>query len=184
MTRRVTDVLEDLRMGSDEAEAALLDIVYGELRGIAERHMRRQAAHHTLQPTALVHEAYVRLLGGRASDFRDRGHFLAAASRAMRCVLVDVARSRTRLKRGGDRVRVTLHESDAANAPLEVEVLAVHEALDRLEQIDSRLQRVVELRFFGGLTMDETALAMGVSRRKAFHLWEHARSWLFRELKR
>jgi RNA polymerase sigma factor (TIGR02999 family) len=182
LSPRLTDALEALRRGEERAEAALLDLAYAELRRIAGRQMRGQPAGHTLQPTALVHEAYLRLLGGRPGAFRDRRHFFAAAARAMRSVLVDMARHRARLKRGGGRLRVTLEAHDGAAPGLDAEILAVHEALTRLEALDARLARTVELRFFGGLDMDETAWALGVSRRQAFYLWEHARSWLFREL--
>ncbi len=179
---RVTDVLRELREGAPAAREQLFRLVYAELKRIASAHMRREPQGHTLQPTALVHEAYLKLLG--EEGWRDRSHFLVAASRAMREILVDHARGRAALRRGGGRGRVTLDEGiDAGRSPTE-ELLAVHEALARLEAIDAQWSRVVELRYFGGLTFEDTAQAMGVSLRTAKRLWERARAWLLREVER
>jgi RNA polymerase sigma factor (TIGR02999 family) len=180
---RVTEVLRELDGGSAEAREELFRLVYAELRRIASAHMRREPQGHTLQPTALVHEAYLKLVGEEGA-WGDRAHFLVAASRAMREILVDHARGRAALRRGGGRRRVTLDEGiDAGRSPTD-ELLAVHEALARLEAIDAEWSRVVELRYFGGLTFEEAAAVMGVSLRTAKRLWERARAWLLREIER
>lgn len=179
---RVTEVLRELRDGAPSAREQLFRLVYAELKRIAAAHMRREPQAHTLQPTALVHEAYLKLLG--EDGWRDRTHFLIAASRAMREILVDHARGRAALRRGGDRARITLDEGmDAGRSPTD-ELLAVHEALARLEAIDNQWSRLVELRYFGGLTFEEAADAMGISLRTAKRLWERARAWLLREIER
>jgi len=179
---RVTDVLKELRDGAPGAREQLFRLVYQELRRIASAHMRREPTGHTLQPTALVHEAYLKLLG--EEGWRDRAHFLVAASRSMREILVDHARARAALRRGGGRGRVTLDEGiDAGRSPTD-ELLAVHDALARLEAIDPEWSRVVELRYFGGLTFEEAAEGMGVSVRTTKRLWERARTWLLREIEK
>jgi len=178
----VTEALEELRRSTPGAHDELLRLVYGELRRLAAGQMRRQRSDHTLEPTALVHEAYLRLMGNEEVPWSDRGHFLTAAARAMRSILVDFARSRAALKRGGGRRPITLDENAHAGRHAFDEVLAVHEALDRLAEVDPQGSRVVELRFFGGLTAEETAHAMGVAESTVYRAWEHARSWLFREI--
>ena len=178
----VTRILDELRRGVPGAEDALLERVYSELRSLAAAQMGRERAGHTLQPTALVHEAYVRLLGTGAPAFEGRAHFFGAAARAMRRVLVDSARAHRAAKRGGAEGRAIPAEEDSTWAASPDETLAVHEALGRLEAIDPRMSRVVELRFFCGLTAEETAAAMGISVRSGYELWEHARAWLFREI--
>jgi len=178
----ITRILEDVRLRAPGAEEALLESVYGELRSLARAQMRRERPDHTLQPTALVHEAYVRLLGGREVDFNDRAHFFGAAAKVMRRILVDFARARGSTKRGGGRARVTWNDSTPSWAPSPDEILAVHECLDRLEAVDRQMSRIVELRFFSGLTAEESAAAMGISVRSGYVLWEHARAWLFREM--
>jgi RNA polymerase sigma factor (TIGR02999 family) len=179
---RVTEVLEELRRNTPGAREELLQLVYGELRRLAASQMRRQPSDHTLEPTALVHEAYLRLMGSEEAPWTDRGHFLTAAARAMRSILVDFARSRAALKRGGGSRRITLDENAHAGRHASDEVIAVHEALDRLARVDPQGSRVVELRFFGGLTAEETANVMGVAESTVYRAWEHARSWLFREI--
>ena len=179
---RVTEVLRDLREGAPNAGEELFRIVYGELHRLAESHMRRQRPGHTLQPTALVNEAYLRLMGTPSARWKDRSHFLSAASRAMRSILVDFARRRGAKKRGGGMRRVTL-DVGVADAPHTSEdVLAVHEALVKLEAVDPQGSRVVELRFFGGLTAAETARVLEVAESTVYLAWEHARAWLFREI--
>jgi RNA polymerase sigma factor (TIGR02999 family) len=179
---RITEALDELRRDAPGASERLFRLVYHELRRLADAHMRRQPAGHTLQPTALVHEAYLRLMGGEEVPWRDRGHFLAASARAMRSILVDFARRRTAKKRGGGRRRVTLSETASADQHAAEEILAVHVALERLEAVDPLGSRVVQLRFFGGLTADETARVLDVATSTVFRVWEHARSWLYREI--
>lgn len=162
----------------------VLPQIYDELRAVAGALMRRERAGHTLQPTALVHEAYLRLLDQRELDFNDRLRVLGAAARIMRRVLVDHARTRQRHKRGGGLVRLTLSE-DLASAPgLDVDVLALDEALRRLGALDATDQDIVELRFFGGLASEEIAALLGTSERTVRRRYAFARAWLFRELRR
>jgi len=144
--------------------------------------MVRERAGHTLQPTALVHEAYLRLARETGTEWEDRAHFLAIAATAMRRVLVDHARARGAAKRGGGRTWVTLHEELAAQAEQSVDVLALDQALTRLSSIDERQGKVVELRFFGGLEIRETALLLKVSEGTVKRDWRHAKAWLRREL--
>jgi len=177
---RVTQLLGEVRDGSSGAREELFRLVYPELRRLARGHMRGEATGHTLQPTALVHEAYLRLLGD--GDWNDRAHFLAAASRAMRRILVDFARSRGARKRGGGRVRVTLDEESHAGTQPTDEILAVHDALEKLERIDPHWSRVVELRFFGGLGFEEIAAVLDCSLSSVKRAWSRARSWLFAEI--
>jgi len=178
----ITRILDDLRLDRTGAREALLDKVYDELKGLAAAQMRSERSGHTLQPTALVHEAYLRLLGGGEHDWSDRGHFFAASAKVMRRILVDSARARSAKKRGGARARVTWDEAHGAWEPSPEEILAIHDALGKLESLDAEMGRVVELRFFAGLTAEEAAAAMGISERKLYGLWEHARTWLFREV--
>ena len=182
MSGRVTQILEELRADTPGAREALLEAVYDELKRLATSKIAGERPGHTLQPTALVHEAYLSLLGGD-SDWKDRSHFFATAAKVMRQILVDAARARRALKRGGGRRRVSWREGPGtAWQPDADEVLAVHEALEKLEALDERSCRVVELRFFAGLTVAETAAVMGVSERTVYGRWEHARTWLFREI--
>ncbi len=177
----VTKAIEDLNAGRVEAREELFGLVYGELRRLAGAQMARQPKDHTLQPTALVHEAYLKLLGGEAA-FQDRAHFLNAAARAMRSILVDHARTRGREKRGGGAAKVAFHESIHGALEPHDEILSVHEALAKLETIDAKRARVVELRYFGGLTFEETARLMEVPERTVYRLWDLARAWLYREI--
>jgi len=171
--------------GDPAALDYVLPIVYAELRRVADRHLGQERGGHTLSPTALVHEVYLRLAGGTEASFEGRAHFFGVAARAMRQVLVDHARRRRASKRGGAWDRVTLYTDvtpAGTPAPQEFELLDVHDALDRLVALDERTARVVELRFFGGLTLEETAEVLGVSRRTAADDWSLARAWLAREL--
>jgi RNA polymerase sigma factor (TIGR02999 family) len=181
--QRVTQILRLLDL-SDPAQAEeLLSIVYDELRQLARRQLQGERAGHTLQPTALVHEAYLRLVDARDLRWESRGHFFGTAARVMRQVLVDHARRRNAGKRGGALQRVTLETSIADEDAVAADVLDLHEALERLTANDAELARLVELRFFAGLTLDETAEALGVSRRKVAKDWSVARLWLQRELR-
>jgi RNA polymerase sigma factor (TIGR02999 family) len=165
----------------DRAEDLFI-LVYGELRTIAARHLQRERDGHTLQPTALVHEAWLRLLAGESLSVQGRSHFLRLVSRAMRQVLVDAARRRNAERRGGDMQRVTLDSDVVSDASHAWDVLGLHEALDRLRAEDTEMEQLVELRFFAGLTLDEAADALGISRRTAATRWAGARLWLRREL--
>jgi RNA polymerase sigma factor (TIGR02999 family) len=178
----ITELIERSRGGQPAALDQLVPLVYAELRRIAARYVRHERHGHSLQATALVHEAYMRLLKDQDLSFENRAHLLGIAARSMRQILVEHARARDASKRGGERQRVTLDEAVAAGAPPDVDVLAVDEALGRLAALDAGQARIVELRFFGGLTNEETAEALGVSPATVKRGWAVARAWLFREL--
>lgn len=171
--------------GRQAALDRLLPILHQTLHRLAVAAMRRERADHTLQPTALVNEVYLRLVDLPQVEWKDRAHFFALAARLMRRILVDLARARAMQKRGGGAQRVVLDDAllpaAAGHAP---DVVALHEALEELTAVDPRKGQVVELRFFGGLDVDETAAVLGVSRRTVLRDWTLARTWLFRELKR
>jgi RNA polymerase sigma factor (TIGR02999 family) len=175
-------LLDRARQGQPAAVEELVPILYTELRRIAARSLRRERPGQTLQPTALVHEAYLRLLKDADLSFQNRAHFLAIAARSMRQILVERARARDAQKRGGHRQRVTLDEGVAVEGPREVELVALDAALERLERVDAAHARIVELRFFGGLTNEEAAEALGVSPATVKRGWAVARAWLYREL--
>jgi RNA polymerase sigma-70 factor, ECF subfamily len=181
--RRVTRILRELDLGDPRQAEELLAVVYDELRQLARRQFRGERAGHTLQPTALVHEAYLRLAKGRDAHWESRAHFFGAAARAMRQILVDYARRRVAGKRGAGAERVTLDTSLPGEDALAADVLDLHDALERLASNDPDLARLVELRFFAGLTLDEAAETLGVSRRKVAKDWSVARLWLQRELR-
>jgi RNA polymerase sigma-70 factor, ECF subfamily len=178
----ITQLLDRARGGDEPAAGILVPLVYGEMRRIAASCLRRERPGHTLQATALVHEAYLRLLKDEHLSFQNRAHFLGIAARAMREILVEHARARDAAKRGGERHRITLDEAIAATGGQNVDVLAIHEALERLAALDAQHARLVELRFFGGLTNEEAAEALGVSVATIKRTWAVARAWLFREL--
>ncbi|MDE2447497.1 MAG: sigma-70 family RNA polymerase sigma factor [Gammaproteobacteria bacterium] len=171
------------RSGDDEALHRLLPLVYEELRRVARRHLRGERPDHTLQTTALINEAYLRLMDQEAAEVRDRCHFVALTSRLMRQILVDHARARLARKRDGG-CRITLAEHLAVAEPGEVDVLAVDEALNRLGALDPQQARIVELRYFGGLSIRETAEVLDVSEATVKRDWATARAWLHREIER
>ena len=181
----VTQILEAAQRGDREAADQLLPIVYAELRKLAAHKMRQEDPGHTLQATALVHEAWLRLLKpGERALFQNRAHFFAAAAEAMRRILIESARRKQRIKHGGQFERVNL---DAVELPLPMpadELLALDEALDRLEKVDARAAEVVKLCFFAGLTQEQAAKELGVSLATAERLWSFARAWLFKEVKK
>ncbi|MDT8340247.1 MAG: ECF-type sigma factor [Longimicrobiales bacterium] len=180
--RLVTQLLQGLDL-SDPAQAdTLLRVVYDELRRLAGAQMRGERADHTLQPTALVHEAYIRLVDDSDLVWESRGHFFRTAARAMRQILVDHARRRNAAKRGGGANRVTLDADAGWEEAVTADILDLHRALERLEARARPLAALVELRFFGGLTVEEAADCLGVSPRKAAKDWAAARLWLQREL--
>jgi len=177
-----TDVLTELRSGRHGALDQLIPLVYNELRAIAHRQLALRARGSTLSTTALVHETYLKLVDQSRADWRDRAHFLAVASIAMRHVLVDRAKARATLKRGGERRRITLDDSHIAVDDQPDALLQLDGAMNRLAELQPRLARVVECRFFGGLTEDEIAEALGVTVRTVQRDWAKARMLLQREL--
>ncbi|MDY7109655.1 MAG: sigma-70 family RNA polymerase sigma factor [Planctomycetota bacterium] len=176
-------ILADLAGGDKGAVDRLLPLVYDELRALAEHHFRRQRPGQTLQPTALVHEAYLRLVRQPAGSFKDRAHFMAVAAKAMRQLLIDRARRARAAKRGGSAQRVTLDEEAVPGDDRDVDVLSLEEALQRLAAMDDRKSRIVELRFFGGLTIEEAAEVLGIARSTVTEDWRLARAWLICELR-
>ena len=179
----VTRILDAIENGEAEATEKLLPLVYDELRRIAAYKMSGEAAGHTLQPTALVHEAWLRLVGSNQSGWQNRAHFFGAAAEAMRRILVEHARRKQSLKRGGGAEREELDESTLVLAAPPDELLAVHEALDKLSAEDSQAGELVKLRYFVGMTMEEAASALGLPKRTAESLWTYARVWLRREIR-
>lgn len=180
-TADVTGLLDRMRRGDASALDELMPRVYTELRRIAGALMKRERSAHTLQPTAVVHEAYVQLLGLDEIEWQSRAHFLAMAARCMRRILVDHARARGAAKRGGDRQMVTLDDRVAA-LDADVDLLVLHEALERLARTNERAAAVIELRYFGGLTTEETAEALGISCATADRDRATAVDWLRREI--
>ncbi len=179
----VTRLLLALGRGETGRAEELLGVVYTELRRLARTQLARERPDHTLQPTALVHEAYLRLLGGTQPSFDNRAHFFAAAGEAMRRVLIDQARHRRRAKRGGDAAREELTERIAwAEPDGALDLLALDEALTRLEGRDARMSSIVKLLFFVGMTVDDAADALGISRRTVLRDWVAAKAWLAAEL--
>ena len=178
----ITEILAELREGRVGAHDELFRAIHGELRRIAATHMRSQCANHTLQPTALVNEAYLKLMGGGKVAFQDRTHFLSTAARAMRQILIDHARSRSAARHGGDRRKQELQPEQAVTPGPDLDLLALDEALGKLAAASPERARVVELRFFGGLTNEETAEVLGVTERTVYRMWEFSRTWLHNEM--
>ncbi len=186
--KAATALLSRIQSDDDTAAASLLPLVYGELRRLAGAYMKGERLDHTLQPTALVHEAYMRMIegSGEPQAWKNRAHFLGVAAKAMRRVLVDHARGHNALKRGGGErawERGTLDEAIAAGEAAGGQLLELDGAMEKLAKVDQRAARVVELRYFGGLTIDETALVLGVGHSTVEDDWALARAWLGRELK-
>jgi RNA polymerase sigma-70 factor, ECF subfamily len=181
-SRAITRLLIGWSRGDRAAFDELVPLVYGELHQVAAARLRRERANHTLQPTALVHEAYVRLVEQQRVRWRNRGHFFAIASRLMRRILVDHARAQGAAKRGGAARTVSLDDAGDIAAQAEVPLLALEDALARLETIDPLQGQIVELRYFGGLTIDETAAVIHVSPSTVGREWNVAKAWLYREL--
>ncbi len=179
----VTRVLSDLAQGNAHAAGQLLPLVYEELRKLAAARMAEEAPGHTLNATALVHEAYLRLVGPEdAARWDNRGHFFAAAAEAMRRILVEAARRKQRAKHGGDRQRIALDAAQPAAPDARHDLVALDAALTRLEAEDPQAAKLVELRHFTGLSVAEAAQALGISPRTADRVWSFARAWLHREL--
>jgi RNA polymerase sigma factor (TIGR02999 family) len=180
----LTGLLLAWRDGDDDALQQLIPALEGELRRLARRYMAGERAGHTLQSTALVNEAYLRLIDVRRVNWQNRAHFLAMAARVMRRILVEAARAKGYQKRGGRAIHVTFNESLPVATPLDHDLVALNDALDALANVDERKSRVVELRFFGGLNIEETAAVLNVSPDTVKRDWRLARAWLWRELKR
>ncbi len=181
-TSEVTQLLERLGAGERGAAEALMPLLYGELRAIAARHLQSERAGHTLQPTALVHEAYLRLVGQQDADYRSRRHFMAIAAMVMRRILINHAQARAAAKRGGGAGRVPLDSGLMAESGRQVDLLALDAALDRLAERHPRKVEVVEQRFFAGLELRDVAENLGVSLATVKRDWEFARTWLAREM--
>ena len=181
-TSDVTELLSRWTRGDRDALDALVPVVYSELRRMAARFLRRERTEHTLQPTALVHEAFLKLIDQRDVDWQSRAHFFGVSAQLMRRILVDHARERAARKRGGGLHHVALEDAFAISASNQIDVIAVDDALHRLASIDPDQVRLVELRFFAGLTIDEAAVALGWSSGSVKREWTVAKAWLQREL--
>ena len=182
-SREHTTTLLRAAASGDKADVdALMAAIYEDLRRIANNQLQAERADHTLQPTALVHEAYMKLIDQRQTDWKDRSHFFAVASRIIRRILVDHARGKGRLKRGSDRQRVAIEPVDLPQAGPDIDLVALDEALNDLAMLDERQAKIVELRFFGGLTLKEIATALGLGRRTIDRDWAAAQAWLFLRL--
>ena len=182
VTPDITQLLASWREGSQMARDQLIEAVYVELRRLAHYHLRRERPGHTLQTTALVHDAYLQLVGQRRIEWQSRAHFFGIAAHLMRRILVEHARKAAALKRGGDEVRVPLDGDVGVIAAPDISVVALDDALNALGALDPRQGRIVELRFFGGLTVEEAAEVMAVSPRTIKREWRLAKAWLQRQL--
>lgn len=184
MPEEITQLLQQWSAGDAAVLDRLLPLVYDELRQLARSNMRRQALNHTLQPTALVHEAWLRFNRPQAGEWQNRVQFYALAARVMRHVLIDHVRQQAAEKRGGAQEMLSLRHAEQQGQELEFELLALHEALQRLASLNAQHAQIVELRFFGGLTIDETAEVLGISHATVERGWHAARAWLYAELQR
>jgi RNA polymerase sigma factor (TIGR02999 family) len=181
---QITKLLANWRQGDERARDALIPLVYDELRRVARRRLWHQPPDHTLQSAALVNEAYLRLVQQKLPEWQNRAHFFGVAAQMMRHVLVDYARNRLAAKRGGGAQRLTLRTDLAPARPAEVDLLALDDALKKLAGLDAQQSRLIELRYFGGLSIEETATVMGISPATVKREWAIARAWLQRELER
>ena len=180
----VTELLVRWRGGDRKALDALIPLVYGELRRIAQHYLQNERPGHTLQSTALVHEAYVRMIAQDFPQWQNRAHFFAVAAQLMRQILVDHARNYRAAKRGGGVFKLALEEAEESPLPVDIDLVALDDALKTLAGMDEQQSRVVELKFFGGLSIDDTAEVLGVSSSTVKRDWITARAWLYRELDR
>ncbi|HEX9045989.1 MAG TPA: sigma-70 family RNA polymerase sigma factor [Verrucomicrobiae bacterium] len=178
----ITLVLDAMSRGENQASDKLLPLVYEELRNLAAARMFQEAAGHTLQPTALVHEAWLRLTQGQNPSWQNRAHFFGAAAEAMRRILVEHARRKAGLKRGGGQQRLNIEDVELANAPVDERVLLIDSALEELERSNPERARVVVMKFFAGMTNQEVADSLDISRRSVDRHWECAKAWLFRKI--
>jgi RNA polymerase sigma factor (TIGR02999 family) len=184
VANNVTRLLGQLRNGNEDAVAQLVPLLYGELRRMAGAYLRIERRNHTLQPTALVHEAYLRLVGQRDVQWQNRQHFFGIAAQVMRRILVDHARGHEAVKRGGAVPKVSLEEAILSSRERSPELLALDEALTRLATLDPQQARIIELRFFGGLTVEETAEVLSISPATVKRDWNMAKAWLTREVRK
>jgi len=182
ITNEITQVLQAIRQGDGQASGELLPLVYGELRRLAAAQMAQETAGQTLQATALVHEAWLRMVSDGERTWQNRAHFFGAAAEAMRRILVETARRKSRLKRGGDRVRVDIEDLDIAATTPDDKILLMDEALEQLQAKDTEKARIVVLKFFGGLTNQEVAENLGVTERTVERQWAYAKAWLFQRI--
>ncbi len=180
----VTEILQDLSAGDPTAVERLMPLVYDELRRLAAYYFERERSDHTLQPTALVHEAYLRLVGQNRVEWQNRAHFFGVAAQIMRRLLVDHARRHASGKHGGSQTKISLDEAVSFEKKEPIDLIGLDEALRSLEALDERKSRIVELRFFGGLTVEETALVMDISEKTVRRDWQTAKLFLYRELVR
>jgi RNA polymerase sigma factor (TIGR02999 family) len=178
----VNALLQSWGRGDAQAREQLLPLVYRELKRRAAAYLRHERRDHTLQPTALVHEAYVRLVGQNRPHWQNRAHFFGIAAQIMRRILIDYARERLAAKRRGSAVRVLLDERIGATGPIDCEMLLLDQALNELAQLDPRQAQIVELRYFGGMTEQEVATVLSLSRATVTRDWQSARAWLFRRM--
>lgn len=183
MTTPITQLLNDLRSGDENAVEAVLPHVYNEMRRLAGSYLSRERTDHTLQPTALVHEVYLKLVGSSDIEWQDRAHFFGVASRLMRQILIDHARTKNRKKRGGEfRTQIELDAAVSINAARQLDILAVDEALNELERLDQRQAKIVEMKFFAGMTIEEIAEVLGISPATVKREWTSAKLLLTRML--
>ena len=180
----LTQILQAVERGEENSSERLLPLVYDELRRLAAIKMSHEAENQTLQPTALVHEAWLRLNAEEEAHWQNRGHFFAAASEAMRRILIERARRKSRLKHGGGQVRIDVQELELANTTPEEKVLMINEALEQLQAEDPEKARVVVMKFFGGLTNQEVAESLKVTERTVERHWAYAKAWLFSAVRR
>lgn len=183
-SREISKILRNWSAGNNEALNKLLPLVYDELRRRARLYLSRERAGHTLQTTALVHEAYIRLARHTDGSWESRSQFFAFAAKVMRNILIDHARSKQQVKRGGGALKLSLTEANLETMPLDIDLLALDEALNKFAKLDQNLATLVELRYFAGLSLEETADALQISRATVARDWNMARSWLHRELTR
>jgi RNA polymerase sigma factor (TIGR02999 family) len=183
-SNQITELLVRWRGGDQQALDSLVPLVYSELRQIAHQYLQRERSDHTLQSTALVHEAYVRLVGHNVPQWQDRAHFFGVAARVMRQILVEYARNRHAAKRGGGVCKVTLEEGLEVPKPLDLDVIVLDDALKNLATLDPQQSQIVELRFFAGLSIEDTSEVLGISPATVSREWTSARAWLHREVQR
>lgn len=181
--QNITAKLRDWNRGNRSAAEELMPLVYDELRKVAANYLRKERSDHTLQPTALVNEAYLKLVDISSVEWQDRAHFFAVSSNVMRRILVDYARAQATDKRGGAAQKVELQDAIGFSRENEVDLLALNDALEKLTELDARQSRIVEMRFFGGLSVEETAEVLKVSTRTIKREWAMAKAWLFQQMK-
>jgi RNA polymerase sigma-70 factor (ECF subfamily) len=181
--KQISEILRDWSGGNDASANVLLTLVYDELRKIASQYLRKERSDHTLQPTALVHEAYLKLVDISGISWQSRAHFFAVASNVMRQILVDHARARLTEKRGKDSQRIALEDAIGISDKPDVDLIILDEALKQLAEFDEQQDRIVELRFFGGLTIEETAHVLKISPATVKREWTIAKAWLYRRMK-